>query len=164
MFETYTRSNTDTYSEARARYVMGKVYDHLVSLYMRGIITKDHADQMRNDILYLMDKKAITFFEIQFKTLTGREIGGLHYEVRADSTISMDEDSGGVDFWGLDKNNTVASLLVWLNRASPNITEVDRQLAEWGWGSGAALAGSSQPSKSFSKDGFGLKESIIGKW
>ncbi len=160
---TTTRSVTDTYTEARARYVMGKVYDHLVSLYMTDIITKDYADEIRRDILFLMDKKAVTYFQLQFKTPGGSEIGGLHYEVRADSTISMDEDSGGIDFWRLAKNTEV-SLLVNLNRYSPNISQVNKQLEEWGYGTGAALTGTHQSSKSFSKDGYGLKESIIGKW
>src|SRR5258708_6526223 len=106
MSVTTTRSVTDTYTEARARYVMGKVYDHLVSLYMRGIIAKDYADEIRRDILYLMDKKALTYFQLQFKKPGGVEIGGLHYEVRADSTISMDQDSTGLDFCGLPKNTS----------------------------------------------------------
>ena len=162
MTETYTRSVTDTYTEARARYVMGKVYDHLVNLYLRGIMTKTEADRMRSDILYLMDKRAITYFQLQFKT-PGYADKGLHYEVRGDSTISMDDESGGINFWSLSSNTSV-NLLVRLNRSSPNIEEVDMQLEEWGWGTGSALSGTHTASKSFSKDGFGLKESTIGSW
>jgi hypothetical protein len=162
MVGTYTRSVTDTYTEARARYVMGKVYDHLVSLYVRGIITKAEADRMRSDILYLMDRRAITYFQLQFKT-PGNSDRGLHYEVRADSTISIDDDSGGIDFWSLTSDTSV-NLVVSINRSSPHIVEVDRQLAEWGWGTASALSGTHQASKSFSKDGYGLKESIIGSW
>jgi hypothetical protein len=162
MTNTMTRSVTDTYTEARARYVMGKVYDHLVSLYIRGLITKDRADRMRADILYLMDRRAVTYFELQFKT-PGYSDRGLHYEVRADSTISLDDESGGLNFWGLSDNTTV-SLVVKLNDSSPHIAEVNRQLEEWGWGKASALSGTNQSSKSFSKDGFGLKESIVGSW
>ncbi len=163
MSYTTTRSVTDTYTEARARYVMGKVYDHLVSLYTRGLITKDYADSLRNDLLYLLGKRALTYFQLQFKTSSGGEFGGLHYEVRADSTLSVDDESGGLDFWGLPSNTSV-SLLVNLNRSSAYITEVDRQLEAWGWGSGSSLHGTHAPSKTFSKDGFGLKESIVGTW
>jgi hypothetical protein len=162
MIGTYTRSVSDTYTEARACYVMGKVYDHLVSLYLRGIMTKAEADIMRSDILYLMDRRAITYFELQFRT-PGYTDRGLHYEVRGDATISMDDESGGINFWGLGSNTTV-NLVVMLNRASPHIIEVDRQLEEWGWGTASALTGTHQASKSFSKDGFGLKESIVGTW
>jgi hypothetical protein len=162
MANTMTRSVSDTYSEARARYVMGKVYDHLVSLYLRGLITKDRADRMRSDILYLMDRRAVTYFELQFKT-PGYTDRGLHYEVRADSTISVDDESGGLNFWGLS-SNTEVSLVVKLNHSSPHIAEVNRQLEEWGWGTASALSGTYQSSKSFSKDGFGLKESIVGSW
>jgi len=141
---------------------MGKVYDHLVNLYLIGIITKTRADRMRSDILYLMDRRALSSFELQFKT-PGYPDKGLHYEVRGDSTISLDDESGGINFWTLGSNTSV-TLLVSLNRSSPHINEVDRQLSEWGWGVGSALAGAHQASKSFSKDGFGLKESIIGTW
>jgi hypothetical protein len=162
MVETITRSVTDTYTEARARYLMGKVYDHLVSLYIRGIMTKSEADRMREEILYLMDRKAIIYFQLKFNRPNSPECG-LHYEVRGDSTISMDDESGGLNFWSLDKNTSVR-LLVQLNRSSPHISQVDRQLEEWGWGTGTALTGIYQPSKSFSKDGYGLKESIVGQW
>lgn len=162
MTGTYTRSITDTYTEARARHAMGKVYEVLMALMVADLITKDRADQIKSDILYLLSKRALKFFELQFKK-SGREIGGLHYEVRSDSTISIDDDSGDIDFWGLDKSVTVG-LLVQLNYSSPNIDEVNRQLAAWGWGTGSALSGEQQYSKSYSKDGFGIKQSIIGKW
>lgn len=162
MTETYTRSASDTYTEARARYVMGKVYDHLVNLYLIGFMTKIRADRMRSDILYLMDKKALAYFELQFKA-PGYSDRALHYEVRGNSTISMDDESGGINFWGLP-NSTSVTLLVSLNRSSPHITEVDKQLEAWGWGAGSALAGNHTATKSFSKDGFGLKESTIGSW
>ena len=162
MIGTTTRSVTDTYTETRARYIIGKVYEDLIGLMSAGLITKDRADQIRSDILYLLSKKVLKYFELQF-TLFGVEIGGLHYEVRGDSTIFMDDESGNIDFWGLSKSVYVG-LLVQLDYSSPNINEVNRQLEAWGWGSGNALSGSHQYSKSYSKDGFGVKQSIIGKW
>jgi hypothetical protein len=83
--------------------------------------------------------------------------------VRADASITVDDNSGGLDFWGLP-NNTSVTLLVQLNRNSSSIQEVDRQVAAWGWGTGTALQGTYTASKTFSKDGFGLKESTIGQW
>lgn len=163
MSNTYTRSVTDTYTEARARYVMGKAYDDILNLVWRGLITRDYADSIRRDILYLLSKKVLKSFELQFTTATGREIGGIHYEVKSDSTISMDNDSGGIDFWGLD-DGTEVSLFIVKDNTSPHIEEVNRQLQAWGWGTGNALTGSKEYSKSYSKDGFGLKQSIIGKW
>ncbi len=162
MTGTYTRSVSDTYTETRARYVMGKVYDHLVNLYLRGIMSKTDADRMRSDILYLMDKRAITYFQLQFKT-PGYADRGLHYDVRGNSTISIDDESGGLNFWGFSGNTSV-NLVVMLNRSSPHIAEVDQQLEAWGWGTASALSGVHTASKSFSKDGFGLKESIVGSW
>ena len=163
MSDTYTNSITNTYSEARARYVLGKVYEVLMNILMADLITKSFADEVRKELLYLMDKKALKSFQLQFRTPGGREIGGLHYEVRADSSISMDDDTGGIDFWGLDKNTKV-SLLVTKDTSSAQIDEVNRQLAAWGYGTGAALTGGYQYSSSFSKGGYGINQSIVGSW
>ena len=163
MITSLTRSITDTYTEARAKYVMGKVYEHLISLCMRGIITKASADEMRSDILYLLDRRAVSYFELQFRKPDRTEIGGLHYEVRADASISVDADSGGIDFWGLPQN-TLVNLSVRLKRDSIHIAEVDRQIEDWGWVDGTSLTGAHQAKASFSKEGFGLKQSIVGQW
>lgn len=162
MSYTITRSVTDTYTEVRARYVMGKVYDHLIGIYTRGFISKQTADDWRDQLMYMLGKRAVNYFQFQFTTSTGLEYG-IHYEVRADASVTVDDDSGGLDFWGLP-NNTSVTLLVQLNRNSSSIQEVDRQVAAWGWGTGTALQGTHTASKTFSKDGFGLKESTIGQW
>jgi len=163
MSDTYTNSISNTYSEARGRYVLGKVYEVLMNLLMVDLITKSFADECRTELLYLMDKKALKSFEFQFRTPGGSEIGGLHYEVRADSSIVIDDDSGGVDFWGLNKTTKV-SLNLTKDKNSPYIDEVNRQLTAWGYGPGSALTGSSTQIGSFSKGGFGVNQSKIGSW
>lgn len=163
MSDTYVNSATNTYTEARARYVMGKVYEDLIGLMTADLITKDYADKTRKELLYLLDKKVLKSFQLQFKDVYGGEKGGIHYEVRADSTIAVDDQTGGIDFWGLDSGITV-SLFIKKDPNSPNLAEVNRQLTAWGWGSGSALTGSATYAKSYSSGGFGVQQSIIGKW
>ena len=160
---SYTRSEASSYSEARARYVMGKVYEDLLGLTHRGLITKERADQIRSDVLYLLNKQVLEYFQLQFKKPDGTEIGGLHYELKSDGQIYSDEDSGNINYWMLS-SDTKVNLLVSLNRSASNIQEVDEQLEEWGWGTGKSLEGTRQALKSYSKDGYGLNQSKIGDW
>lgn len=162
MSDTYVNSATNTYTEARARYVMGKVYEDLMGLMMAGVITKEYADKTRGELLYLLGKRVLKSFQLQFKDGYGREKGGLHYEVRADSTIAVDDQTGGIDFWGLE--DITVNLFIKKDPASPNLIEVNNQLRAWGWGSGSPLAGSATYAKSYSNGGYGVQQSIIGKW
>jgi hypothetical protein len=81
MSYTNTRSVTDTYTEVRARYVMGKIYDYMVGIYTRGFISKQTADNWRDQLMYLLDKRAVSYFQFQFRTPLGLEYG-IHYEGR----------------------------------------------------------------------------------
>jgi hypothetical protein len=150
MSTTYTRSETDTYTEARARYVLGKVYEDMISLFQANFLTKAKCDQWREDLLYIIDKRAMSYFQFQFKKADGSE-------------ISSDDNTGGIDYWELP-SDTKVSLLVNLNISSINYAEVNEELNNRGWGSGQSLSGTQQYLKSYSKDGFGYKQSKIGAW
>ncbi|WP_452230021.1 HORMA-1 domain-containing protein [Lacinutrix sp. MEBiC02404] len=163
MSTSYTRSESSTYTEARARYVMGKVQEDLLGLMSRGLINLDRVNSIKKDVLYLLNKEALKYFQLQFKTPEGNEVGGLHYEVQSSGQIHSDEDSGRINYWLLS-SDTKVNLLVQLNRSSENIDEVDKQLEEWGWGNGSALTGTREVLKSYSKDGYGLNQSKIGTW
>lgn len=163
MSTSYTRSESSTYSEARARYVMNKVQEDLLGLMSRNLISLDRVNSIKSDVLYLLNKEALKYFQLQFKTPDGEEVGGLHYEVNANGQIYSDEDSGRINYWMLSSDIKV-NLLVQLHRESKNIDEVDRQLEDWGWGNGSALTGTREVLKSYSKDGYGVTQSKIGAW
>ncbi|SHG30805.1 HORMA-1 domain-containing protein [Flagellimonas flava] len=163
MSTSYTRSESTTYTAARARYVMGKVQEDLLGLMNRGLISLERVNSIKSDVLYLLDKQALKYFQLQFKTPGGKEIGGLHYEVKSNGQVYSDEDSGRINYWMLS-SDTKVNLLVDLDRNSNNIDEVDRQLEDWGWGTGTALSGTKEVLKSYSKEGYGLTQSKIGTW
>jgi hypothetical protein len=162
-YGTFTRSETNTYTEARARYVMGKVHEDLIGLTTRGLITIDRANGIKESVLYLLNKQALRYFQLQFKTSSGAEIGGLHYQLTSDGDVVADDSSGQIDYWML-ANDTKVSLLVDIDQESSNIGDVNQQLEDWGWGTGGALSGTKQHLKSYSKDGYGLNQSKIGSW
>lgn len=163
MVTTFTRSTTSTYTQSRANYVMGKVYEDTLNMMSAGIISKSTADSWRQSLLYLLSKQAVNYFEFQFYRSDRSEIGGIHYKIESNGNIYSDEDSGGLDFWGLP-SGVYATLLVDLDYDSPKIEEVQRQLDEWGWGIGKSLSGSHQYLKSYSKEGYGFGQNKVGKW
>ena len=162
MTNTITQSVTDTYSEARANYVLGKVYEDLLAMYTTGLLTKATCDTWRSELFYIVSKKALKHFQFQFTKPGGTKVG-LHYELKSDGTINTNDKSGGIDYWNLPSGTTVY-LLVTLDYESSRIAEVKEQIAKWGWGTGSALDGTSEFLKSYSKDGFGFKQSKIGQW
>jgi hypothetical protein len=163
MSTTYTNSITDTYTVARAKYVLGKVYEDLLGLYQANVIRKERCDSVRDDLLYLAEKKVLKYFQFQFKKPDGTEVGGLHYEVNSSGAVNTDDKTGGLDYWGLPTGTTF-NLLVQLNNSADNYKEVNEELERRGWGTGSALSGSQQYLKSYSKDGYGYKQSKIGQW
>jgi hypothetical protein len=126
-----TISQSSTYTEARARYIMGKVYEDLLGLMGRSLIDINRADQIRSNVQYLLEKQVLKYFQLQFKKPSGDEIGGLHYQLKADGNIYADEKTGGLNYWSLPSDTRV-NLLVDLDYSSPNIDEVNRQLEAWG--------------------------------
>lgn len=163
MSYTNTNSQSSSYTEARANYVMGKAYENLIGLKKCGLITMERANTIRSQILYLMDKQVLEFFELQFIDPNDSEIGGLHYKVISGGYIISDDESEDQNYWRLS-DSTRVRLLVSLNRKSSNIDEVDKQLEEWSFGTGQALKGVKEELKTYSKGGFGLKQSKIGDW
>ncbi len=163
MSNTFVNTNTSTYSEARARYVMGKVHEDLIGLTNRRLMSIERANRIKSYVLYLLNMEALNFFQLQFKNSKGGEIGGLHYKVYSGGYISADEDSGNIDYWALP-GDTRVTLLINLDYSSKKIDEVNKQLDEWGFGSGNALTGTKSHLKTYSKDNYGLEQSKIGDW
>jgi Bacterial HORMA domain family 1 len=156
---TYTNSSTDTYTESRAKEVTDKAFEDFKGLEIRGLITDERASKWRRDILYLLGKKVLNYFEIQFIKPFGTPTG-LRYTIQSYGTIHRNDDSGGDDFFDIPKNTTV-NFFVDLDRSKDNIKEVDEQLAKWGYGNGNSLGGELELLKVYSKNNFGLLKNKI---
>ena len=158
---TYSQSQSGTYTEARANYVTGKIFEDLLNLMSTGLITKKRADRAREDLLFLQSKRALKFFEFQFKNSDGSEIGGLHYKLVDGGFIYSDDESGRINFWGLP-SNTKVTFFYSIDWDSDNAEEAKEYTK--GWGTGNGLTGIKSNLKSYSKDGYGFKQSRIGEW
>ncbi|MEO0041704.1 MAG: hypothetical protein RL329_1152 [Bacteroidota bacterium] len=161
MTQTYTNSVTNTYTESRAIYITNKAFEDILGIEIRGFITSERAQRWRSDILYLLNKNALTFFEIQF-TLPNGTRNGLRYVLKADGSIYGDDESGGDDFWNLP-NGTSANILVsWKSSIYNKI--IQNELAKRGYQTGHALSAAATQEREYSKDGYGFQKNKIGTW
>jgi|APLak6261682215_1056145.scaffolds.fasta_scaffold03632_2 hypothetical protein len=156
---TITNTITNAYTEARARYVKGKIFDDFNSMIYRGftsISSKDLKD-WRDDIQYIIERDALNFFEIQFRSSDKK--WAVRYEVDKLGNISRDDDSGGVDFYNIPEASIV-SIVVKRDKTNNDVSDY---LEKRGWGTGGEfIAESASSDKSYSKDGFGVNRKILG--
>lgn len=161
MSYTSTYSDTDTYTEARARYVMGKIYDDFTHLITRGFKYpgRDDIRSWRDDLLYLMNKKALYGFQVKFSFPGGGE-EAWEYILKSDNSVQTDSKSGGKDLYDYPDNTSVS---IVISRDHSN-SEVNDYLAKRGWGSGGSfLTGTITSNGAYSKDGYGTINNIIKK-
>ncbi len=159
--DTLTTSQTDAYTEARARYVMGKAYDDLLAAMSRGFsgVTKDRLNDWRDVLLYLMEKRALKWFQLQIILPDGTE-KAVMYELQINGSFLSDDRSGGINFFQFPQEATVK---IVLKRNQNNYAETSAYLAARGWTSGAKeITGSASASITYSKDNYGLTRKMIG--
>lgn len=158
---THTNSGSDSYTEARARYVMGKVYDQFHALILRQFdkISASELEGYRDDLLYLMHQKALISFELQFFGPNNAK-WGLHYKL-IESGLSIDDRSGGNDFWEIPQNAGFNLVL----RYDHTNQKAKEYLDQHGWNDGASfIEGDPSNDGSYSKDGYGFNFGKKGDW
>lgn len=156
---TYTKSQSDTFTEARARYVLGKIFDDFNGIIFRGFttISSERIKGWRDDVAFVMENNALYHFEIQFKY--GYEEWALRYEVDKYGGVSRDDKSGGSDFYNIPDR---ANLSIVVQRDSSNET-VSQYLKRTGWDSGGTfIAADGTGDRVYSKDGFGVNRKKKG--
>jgi len=155
---TYTSSRTDTFTEASARYVLGKIFDDFNGVIFRGFSTDSETIRdWRDDVAFVMMHDALYHFELQFKYNSQK--WAVRYEVDKYGGISRDDDSGGVDFYSIPSGATVH--IVMKNDKS-NET-VNNYLARRGWTSGGGfIAVDGVGDKAYSRNGYGVNRKMYG--
>jgi len=156
---TLTKSQSNTFTEARARYVLGKIFDDFNGIIFRRFTTIS-AETLRNwrdDVAFIMENNAMYHFEIQFKL--GVQEWALRYEVDKFGGVSRDDDSGGSDFYNIPAG---ASVNIVVERDNSNET-VSRYLIRRGWSSGGNfIAADGMCDRAYSKEGFGVNRTKKG--
>jgi hypothetical protein len=163
MSNTNTQSRSDTYSETNADYITGKVYQELLNIHNRGLITRDRAVKMRETLLIVQRLKALDFFEIQFLKPDGNQ-SALRFTLDIFGNINVDNRSGGIDYYTFPDETFVRFYLNldWVNKKDNAQIAFDYLMANGCSDNGKATEGYSEYTKSFSKEGYGFKQNKIG--
>lgn len=163
MNNTGTITQTNTYTEARARYIMDKIFEDLTGLIIREFATQTQVNKWKDDLLYLMNEEILTYFEIQFKKPDGQKLS-IRYMIKADNTLSEDSLSGSLRLYSLPKG-TKANLFADINQSHKNYQKVNDELhSKRGWGYGSQVEGIIERHLSFSKEGYGAERHQVGLW
>ncbi len=158
MSETYTSSQTSTYTEARAVAVMLSVLEDLSILAAARMIAYDKAKAWMEDLLYLVNAKVLNLFELQYYTpASGVRVGGYKYTLSDDGSLHESSQSGGIDPYDVPEGCKV-KLFADIDYSKRNIAEVKDYLARRGWGTnGSSLGGQAVYERAYSKEGYGVR-------
>lgn len=160
--QTATRSQTNSFTEARLRAVMPEVGADFTNMAGAGIISFAVAQRWTEELTFVLQRQAARGFQVQL-SCPGRAPIALDYRVSSDGTVRESGRAGGIDYYGLP-DGTTATLFVDLDDNSRNITEVRLYTSQRGWGIGSAVAGAPMRDRVYSKDGYGVIRGKVGDW
>jgi hypothetical protein len=156
---TYSLSQSSTYTEGRARYVMGKLFDDFNNILFRGF-ENNSTEQIkgwRNDVQYVMENDALCHFELQFAS--ANRTWTVRYDVDKSGGISRDDDSGSIDFYSIP-SSAKANIVLDYDRKNKDVTAY---LESRGWKDGGAFNGENgNLDRAYSKEGFGVNRKLTG--
>lgn len=158
MSGSYTSSNTNTYSEARAKYVLGKLKQDFQSIHNRGFesISWETLNSWWEDVSFVAHQQALTRCQIKFEW-PDHPGAAVDYHMSTDGTIQVDGDASSIDFHKIPQHAKVRITI----RRNPNNQTVTDYLAKRGWGKGSFLEGESTQQGGYSKGGYGANISSI---
>ncbi len=160
---TATRTQTDTYTDARLRAVMAEVGADFYAPCAAGFITPETARSWTEELTFILRHRGAQRFQLQCTFPNGYK-QALHYEVSSDGSVRESSGAGGIDFFALPQGTKVG-LVVTLDEQSPNIGIVRAYTQQRGWGTnGQAVQGDTVRDRAYSKDGYGIVRSKIGQW
>lgn len=156
MSDSYTHSNSNTYTEARAKYVLGKLKQDFQNIYNRGFdnLSWDALHGWLEDVSFVVHQKALTRCQIKFEWPDSAG-AAVDYHMVTDGSIQVDGDASGLDFHKVPQNAKVRITI----RRDPNNQTVTDYLAKRGWGKGSFLEGEFTDQGGYSKDGYGANMS-----
>jgi hypothetical protein len=160
---TATATRTNTFTEARLRAVMPEVGADFYSLAGAGLISLDTARNWTEELTFILQHQAAKCFQIQLKRFGSNPIA-IDYRVSSDGTVRESTTGGGIDYFALPEG-TRATLFVEVDFQSREIETVKLYLRQKGWGTnGQAVEGESTRDRTYSRDGFGIIRTKVGKW
>lgn len=159
---TYTFSGTESYSESDVKAVMQNTYEDIIGFANRQIISYARAESWIEDLTYILNQKAVKFFEIQINNASGTKFMSYKYTVDNYGYLSTGAASGGINYFAIP-NGCSATLYVDLDFSKSNATLVNDNLRKRGWGTGSALQGTETQDRNYISNNLRLQRSIITK-
>jgi len=164
MSNSNSSSASSTYTETRAKYVLGKIYDDFCAIDMRGFdrFESDPGRLLRwkEDLFFIMKHEDLNYFQLQFSYGTPTKKVALQYTIMSDGSIHSDTDSGGINYFQFPAN-TLINIVVQRYGNS----EVEKYLESRGWGTdGKFVGGGHKSAGEYSKENFGTKREKYGEW
>jgi hypothetical protein len=164
MSETFTVSNTETYTEANVKAVMQNTYEDILGFANRKLVDYSKIKSWIEDLVYLLNKRILKSFEIQLYNSSGERFKSYKYVVNIYGYINSGSSSGGINYFEIPEG-TKFGLLADIDFTHTKIEEVKKYLFdERGWESnGSAMQGSSSFERSHSSGSLELKRYVINK-
>jgi hypothetical protein len=149
-----------TFSESRAKYVMGKIADDFTAIAARRFpCLKPYPNwlqELKEDLFFIMIHEDLELFQFQFKH-SGKD-RAIEYRVKSDGTIYADDESGKIDYWLLPDDVEIS--VVVRRYGDPKVW---MELQKNGWtNNGSMVEGNVSHVGSYSKDGYGATKQLIG--
>jgi len=136
------------------------VFSDIVQLRSRGFLSDARAEGWKEILEYGLIANGLAKFEILLTTPEGKK-EAYHYRVMDDGTLSSNDSSGGINFYGYPEK-TSASIVLTRREGFVNDKRFNELLKQYGWGNdGTYLVGTEVHEKSFSKNGYGITRSRI---
>ena len=150
---TVTASTTVTATATRVAYVLRRVRGDLISAAFAGLADEPRIKKWIDDLQYMLVNDALKHFELRVEA-GGRLQRAWRYSVSDDGTLLESGRSGGIDLMGMPVGSTAE---VIITRRSNLNGPVNDEINRRGWTTSvAALLGSGQRERAYSKDGYGV--------
>lgn len=164
MSETFTVSNTETYTEADVKAVMQNTYEDILGFANRKLVDYSRVKGWIEDLVYLLNKRILKSFEIQLYDSSGGRFKSYTYIVNTYGNIDSGSSSGGLNYFEIP-DGTKFGLYADIDFGHSKIEEVKKYLYdERGWGNnGSAMQGNSSFERSHSSGGLELKRYVVNK-
>lgn len=162
MSTSYTFSGTDSYTISDVKAVMQNTYEDIIGFANKGMISYPSAEKWIEDLTYILNQKALKFFELQLYNSNGTWLKSYRYTANSFGYLSSGSSSGGINYYCVPDGSKV-KLYAELDYGKGNYQSVNEELNRRGWGIGSASEGSQTYERSYVSNSLELKRSIILK-
>lgn len=164
MSTSYTFTGTETYSVSDVKAVMQNIYEDIIGFANRQMVEYDQAKRWIEDLTYLLNNKALRFFELQLVNVSGVRFKSYRYDVNTWGIITSGDASGGINYYSIPSDTKVTLFASLDDTSSKYAAVLNELLNSRGWGTnGAPMEGTASLERSYVSNNLQLKRSVITK-